>query len=207
MIAKPKRASIRRAKSSPVSRSASASLIKSPVSNTRSALQFVDQAHGLFQHFAFGESTDVHIAHLRNRHSVQCVRKIDNRQNETPDADLIQLIHRDSGQTEGENRRQHRGAETQKVAATPTACFGRLLDFGRRVVREISFCPSKIGISATPISVSKPSPMKCQMKIAETANFGTTRSQSPRDILAAMTAINPIIIAAMKIETTMRATP
>ncbi len=33
--------------------------------------------------------------------------------------------------------------------------------------------------------------MKCQMNTAETANFGMTRSQSPRDILAAMTAINP----------------
>ena len=37
-------------------------------------------------------------------------------------------------------------------------------------------------------------------QLAETANFGRTRSQSPRDILAAMIAINPSIIATMKSE-------
>ncbi len=36
------------------------------------------------------------------------------------------------------------------------------------------------------------------------ANLGINRSQSARDNLAAMTAINPTIIATIKIETTMR---
>jgi hypothetical protein len=51
-----------------------------------------------------------------------------------------------------------------------------------------------------PINTSNPRPMKCQMKMAETANFGTNRSQPERDILAAMIAISPTIIAIMKIE-------
>ena len=64
--------------------------------------------------------------------------------------------------------------------------------------------PTQRHISASPINASSPRPMKCQMKIAETANFGMSRSQSPRDILAAMTAINPSIIAAMKMEIRIR---
>jgi len=49
--------------------------------------------------------------------------------------------------------------------------------------------------------------MECQMTIAVTTNFGMNRSQPLRDILAAMTPINPSIITIMKIETRTRATP
>ena len=70
--------------------------------------------------------------------------------------------------------------------------------------REMIFWPSKMGMSATPINASRPRPMKCQMKMAETANFGIIRSQPARDILAAMIATRPSNIATMKIETTIR---
>src|SRR5205823_3984364 len=53
----------------------------------------------------------------------------------------------------------------------------------------------------------QPSPMKCQMNIAETANLGITRSQPARDSLATMTVINPAIIATIKIETKTRPIP
>ena len=59
-------------------------------------------------------------------------------------------------------------------------------------------------MSVTPISESTPSPIKCQMNMAETANFGMNRSQSPRDIRAAMTTIKPSSIATMKSETSTR---
>jgi hypothetical protein len=86
----------------------------------------------------------------------------------------------------------------------PDGCSERsILSGAGRATRTI-FCPSRMGMRASPISERSPSPIKCQMKIAETANFGMTRSQSPRDILAAMTAINPTIIAIIKIETRTR---
>ncbi len=62
-------------------------------------------------------------------------------------------------------------------------------------------------MSASAISERSPNPMKCQMNIAETANFGITRSQPARDILAPVIAINPASIAIIKIETRTRAIP
>ena len=59
-------------------------------------------------------------------------------------------------------------------------------------------------MSAIPIEVSRPRPIKCQMKMAETANFGTIRSQPARDILAVTMAIKPSIIAIMKMKITIR---
>src|SRR5207245_11688868 len=70
---------------------------------------------------------------LRDGGSIQFLGQFRDRQNETPDANVVQLSHRDSGQAESENRRRHRSGKTQEFAPAPTRRFDRSGDRARSV--------------------------------------------------------------------------
>ena len=61
----------------------------------------------------------MHVTHLRDGEPIQFLWQIDNRQNKAPDTNIVELSHRDSGETESENRRQHRSSKAEELATTP----------------------------------------------------------------------------------------
>ena len=61
----------------------------------------------------------MHVTHLRDGEPIQFLWQIDNRQNKASDTNIVQLSHRDAGETESENRRQHRSSKAEELATTP----------------------------------------------------------------------------------------